>query len=143
MATYSFFAHGIPKGQPRARAVVRGKHAGVFDPGTADGWKAIVRDASRAVKPKDVILTPVLVSIGFVFARPNSHLNTKGAIKPAAPRYHTQKPDLDNLAKAVLDALTNEGWWKDDAQIYTLTLTRSWGIPTTMGADVQVFVPTA
>ncbi len=30
------FIKGIPKGQPRVRAFVRGRHAGVYDPGTAD-----------------------------------------------------------------------------------------------------------
>jgi Holliday junction resolvase RusA-like endonuclease len=31
---------------------------------------------------------------------------------------HTQKPDKDNLEKAVMDALTSIGIWKDDCQVY-------------------------
>lgn len=31
----SWRVFGIPKGQPRVRAFIRGKHAGVYDPGQA------------------------------------------------------------------------------------------------------------
>lgn len=38
------------------------------------------------------------------------------------PRCST--PDLDNLAKAALDALTELGFWRDDAQICGLIVTK-------------------
>lgn len=46
----------------------------------------------------------------------------------AADRKHsqwrTQRPDLDNLSKTVLDALTDAGAWEDDAQVSLLTLAK-------------------
>ena len=36
-----------------------------------------------------------------------------------------RKRDLDNLTKAVLDALTHAGVWEDDSQINDLRITRS------------------
>jgi len=43
----SFFVAGIPKGQPRVKAFSRGKHAGVYDPGTSDGWKLLIRHEAQ------------------------------------------------------------------------------------------------
>lgn len=35
---------------------------------------------------------------------------------------HTKKPDIDNLCKALLDAL-----YKDDSKIWDLRVTKIWG----------------
>ena len=44
----SFEVVGLPKAQPRAKATIRGKHAGVYDPGTANDWKTSVKAAALA-----------------------------------------------------------------------------------------------
>ncbi|NBW23159.1 MAG: RusA family crossover junction endodeoxyribonuclease, partial [Caulobacteraceae bacterium] len=62
----------------------------------------------------------------FLIARPKSHLRKDGALKPAAPQHHIQKPDVDNLAKAVLDVLTDLRVWQDDAQVNGLSIRREW-----------------
>lgn len=138
MSSYSFEVRGIPKPQPRGRAVTRkGGHAGIVDPGTSDYWKALVREASRPVKPREPLAGPLQVAIWFRFDRPNAHYGKKG-LKPKAPAHHTQRPDVDNLAKAVLDAMTNEAWWGDDDQICLLTITKAWGTVEDRGATVAV-----
>lgn len=40
------------------------------------------------------------------------------------PQWRTQRPDLDNLSKTILDALTDAGAWEDDAQVSLLTLAK-------------------
>ena len=120
MKTITFFAPGIPKGQPRGRAVRRGKHTGIYDPGTADNWKSSVRHAALAAWDKVMFTGPVRVSWIAYFPRPKSHFYTgkrADQLRPEAKAYHTSKPDRDNLDKAILDALTNAGIWKDDAQV--------------------------
>jgi len=43
---------------------------------------------------------------------------------------HAQKPDADNVAKAVLDALCDH--WKDDCQVFRLEVVKFWGPPQTI-----------
>lgn len=109
-----FRVDGIPKAQPRMKATKRGKHAGVYDPGTANGWKAQVVEAARVVRPEMPLSGPIRVDMHFLFPRPKRLLRKKD---PAHAIWHTAKPDRDNLEKAVLDCLTADGWFFDDAQV--------------------------
>ena len=139
MKTLAFFVSGLPKGQPRVKAFARGKHAGVYDPGTADAWKGCVRaqfkDAAYELG-KPVYMGPVAVAMRFVMPRPKSHYRANGQLKPNAPRYVTSKPDADNLAKAVLDALTDVSAWSDDSIVASLSVVKTYGSET--GCEIQI-----
>ena len=111
--TIAFEVTGIPKGQPRPKAFSRGGHAAVYDPGTAGEWKALVAAAGEAQRPESPLSEPLFVALEFIMPRPKSVPRRLGSGR----RPHTSRPDLDNLAKAVLDALTQAGWWCDDDQI--------------------------
>jgi len=116
----TFFAAGTPKGQPRPKAFSRGKHAGVYDPGTADPWKFEISLAARGHLPEQPLAIPLRVELLFLFDRPKGHYGTgKNSMvkKPNAPYWHISKPDVDNLAKAVFDLLGSMGFWEDDDQI--------------------------
>ena len=132
----SFFVPGIPKGQPRPRAFVRGNRAAVYDPGTAEGWNGQIALAWRATGHEKVIDGVFDVRLEFRFPRPKHHSNSKGVLKPAAPDWHTAKPDADNAAKAVLDALTTLHVWKDDALVSSLTVTKRYD--TTPGCQISI-----
>lgn len=41
--------------------------------------------------------------------------------------YKTTKPDLDNLEKAVMDALTTAKWWTDDSIVVDKRSVKVWG----------------
>jgi Holliday junction resolvase RusA-like endonuclease len=126
----TFFVEGTPKGQPRARATIRGKHAGVYDPGTADGWKAAVAEVWRNVaRSPEPFTGAVSVRLDFYMKRPAGHYGSgknAGTLKATAPALHTSAPDLDNLAKAVLDVLTRLNAWPDDRLVTKLTVSRHW-----------------
>ena len=122
------FIKGIPKGQPRVRAFVRGRHAGVYDPGTADDWKATVQLALRGKTPTMSEPGPCRVVMTFYFPRPKSHFTKKGK-RPDAPVFHTSKPDTDNLQKAVLDVLTNLAVWCDDSQVACIQVQKLYAGP--------------
>jgi Holliday junction resolvase RusA-like endonuclease len=65
---------------------------------------------------------PLNVVIDAVFERPKSHM-TKTGVKPTAPRL--PRPDVDNLAKAVLDALQDV--MGDDTNVARLVVEKSYG----------------
>lgn len=122
-----FLVVGHPKAQPRVKAFRRGAHAGVYDPGTADGWKLAVGAAAKANWNRVQFLGPLRLVLGFFMARPKAHFNRHGDVKPMAPRWHQSKPDLDNLAKAVMDAMTQLQIWRDDSQVVQLEVGKSYG----------------
>lgn len=122
--TISFRAVGIPKGQPRPKAFSRGNRAGVYDPGTANEWKASVAEAMKSHHGMSYN-QPVSVSIVLFLPRPKGHFGAKG-LKVSAPRNHTGKPDLDNAAKAILDAMTDFQFWKDDSIVCSLIISKMW-----------------
>lgn len=43
-------------------------------------------------------------------------------MKDAAPNWCIKKPDADNYAKAVMDALTILRFWEDDCQVCDLSV---------------------
>lgn len=53
---------------------------------------------------------------------------------------HTKKPDIDNLNKAVSDAITDIGLWEDDSQVYSISASKYYTQKTNglIGAMVHV-----
>lgn len=126
---YDINVNGEPKAQPRARAFAFKPKGGgkpmirMYDPATAEGWKGILGAEAQKLIP-DPLLGPVTMSISFYMPRPKSHYRTgkrSDELKDNAPGAHVGKPDLDNLEKAVMDAFTVAGVWRDDSQVYRKT----------------------
>ena len=113
----SFRVHAEPKAQPRPRAFSRGGHARVYNPDTADGWKAAVTSAGASKRPEHPYDGAMSVRLIFYMPRPQ-RLSRKCDPNGALPC--TAKPDVDNLAKSTLDAMTEAGWWADDALVAEL-----------------------
>jgi Holliday junction resolvase RusA-like endonuclease len=107
---------GDPKGQPRPRAFYNKKtgRAAVYEKGTAEAWKSDIAVAARSFLPASPIEGPVRLDITFVFSRPQRLMRAKD---PEGMIPHTAKPDRDNLDKAVMDALTNIGMFRDDSLV--------------------------
>jgi Holliday junction resolvase RusA-like endonuclease len=93
----------------------------MYTPSTAKYWKEAVQVAIMHQEPSLVNLKkpgPVELFIRFNMPRPRSHKQKVWVLDP-------RKPDVDNLVKAVMDALTTVGVWKDDSQVAKLT-TEKW-----------------
>lgn len=122
-----FHVDGIPKAQPRPRAWARKMLVGgeekvvarMFDAGTAEGWKGLVAVAAKPHCPLEPYRGAVAVELDFDLPRPKRLCRRQDF---QGPIWCTGRPDCDNLAKAVLDCLTQQGWWADDAQVVRLNL---------------------
>ena len=120
------FVKGKPKAQPRPRATRRGGYVGIYNPTTASDWKGIVKAAFAKHKGSFGKDEPLLVTMAFTFARPPSHFKKSGGYRKGVKEYHTQKPDVDNIAKAVMDAIGDVKVWHDDCQVVRETTSKTW-----------------
>jgi len=105
----------VPKGRPRF--TTRGGKPRTFtDAKTVQyehrvAWLISNATRSRELAPAGV---PVRVDILAIFPRPKRLMRKKD---PAGLMAHPVRPDLDNVAKALLDSVTAAGVWADDGQV--------------------------
>ena len=119
----SFDVPGDPVPQPRPRVSTAGGFARAYVPKghAVHGYRAAIAAAARAA---GVTATgePLNVVIDAVFSRPKSHMRKTG-VKADAPKL--PRPDVDNIAKACLDALRDV--IGDDTSVARLVVEKSYG----------------
>lgn len=117
----TFNVQGKPIGQPRQRhrIISKGPKAFVHNytpaSGLASNWKRLINFAATNAmtsKMTPMFVGPVSVSLLFLFQ-----------VRSKPQKFRTKKPDLDNLAKLVLDAM-NGVVYADDNQVAVLTLSK-------------------
>jgi Holliday junction resolvase RusA-like endonuclease len=97
-----------------------------YDPSASDKGDFLSIVQSNA--PKEPLAVPLAVAIRFYFTRPKSHFRTgknSHVMKDTAPLWHTSKPDVDNMAKFLMDSL-NKIYWKDDSYIADCWITKQY-----------------
>lgn len=97
----------------------------VYTPSDTKAYEQAIRHAWSAEHAAQGFSGAVAVVLQFIFARPKSHY-LRGALRPTAPAHFLQVPDLDNVEKAVLDAL-NKVAYVDDKQIIGKVTLKTWG----------------
>lgn len=108
----------IIPGQPVAKGRPRLGRGHVYTPAKTVAYEQVVALAAKAAMRGNKMLTgPLDVRLLFFLNKPKSNKSTE----PVG------KPDFDNLAKAVCDAL-NGIVWKDDSQIVHATVTKEWAV---------------
>ena len=119
----TFSVPGDPVPQPRPRVSTRGGFARAYVPAQhpVHAYRAAIAGAAdeAGLVAQD---EPISVVIDAVFVRPKSHLLKRG-VKPDAPKL--PRPDVDNIAKAVLDALQDV--IGDDTCVARLVVEKSYG----------------
>jgi Holliday junction resolvase RusA-like endonuclease len=120
----AFRVDGEPVAQPRHRIAARGRYAKAYIPRdhAIHAWKYAIEEAAReeAQRIGWVPLKGVALSVSMVFSFEQPRSNKT--------EWHAQRPDLDNLAKAVLDAFHGIVY-PDDALVASLFLWKEWGHP--------------
>lgn len=112
---------GKPVGKARPRL---GRGGRVYTPTkTTDAERAIANAWRVQIGRKHD--GPVHLSLAISFAVPSSISKAERARRLDAA-WHTQKPDIDNVVKLVLDALNGVAY-DDDTQVVSISTTKRWG----------------
>ena len=117
--------HQAPLGKGRPRATVQGGRARVYTPTATADWEHFAALELRAAwEAKPPMIGPLGCEIVAVFPRTAALLRkVRGEYKHPTWRLpHGGKPDADNIAKSVLDAVEKAGVILDDKQIALLTV---------------------
>lgn len=118
-----FIVHREPKGKQRVR-VTRSGHA--YTPNDTTTYEGIVRSEYwMKYQNKEPLRGPVRVSIVAFYEIPSSWSNRKKELAAKMEIMPTKKPDCDNVAKMICDAL-NGCAYKDDAQIVNLNVLKAY-----------------
>lgn len=112
--------YGVPATQGSSRAFVRGKRAIITSANNdrLKPWREAVRSTLvDHIGPSWLPIDgPTQVTVKFLLPRPASAPKRRRTWPVGA-----RSGDLDKLARAVLDAATDAGVWRDDAQVVRLS----------------------
>lgn len=117
-----------PQGRPRATHTGIGKGIRLYDPPKSKAYKQVVGLKGRAHMARNHLeahTEPLRVTLGFYFKPPKSYTKKRLKAIESKRELHVKKPDSDNLAKAVTDAL-NTICYKDDSQIVELIIRKEY-----------------
>jgi len=130
------FIPGEPIAQPRVKVSTKGGFARAYTERDhpIHAYKQAIRLA-YVNAGGETLEGPVEIRIACWFGRPKGH--SKKRRQQAEPK--TTKPDLDNIGKAVLDAL-NEIAYNDDGQVCKLTVEKWYvgGLYDSVGTEIEV-----
>ncbi len=112
-------------GKPQGKARARTTKFGTYTPGETVLYENLIKVCYRQVsdyisdKPLHITIDAVFEPVKSV-SKAQREAMLSGLIKP------TKKPDIDNIAKVVLDALNGVAY-RDDTQVIELDLIKSYG----------------
>ena len=131
MTEFTAVIHQAPLGKGRPRATVQGGRARMYTPTPTADWERFAALELRAAfvgacapEAANYMSGPLGCEIVAVFPRSAELLRkVKAGYKyPTWRLPHAVKPDADNIAKSVLDAIEKAGIILDDKQIALLTV---------------------
>lgn len=91
-------------------------------------WKATVADEALRLAQEGTFDGGLRVTLTFALRRPDGHMGKNG-VRPSAPAYPAVKPDVDKLARQVLDCLTQGGLIRDDSRVVELVARKVYAAP--------------
>lgn len=127
--TVTIFVAGVPAPQGSKTKTRWGMRE---DNPNTKPWRATVAaEAADVMDGQELLGGALRLTVAFQFPRPRSHFGTgrnAEMLKLSAPDYHSTKPDLDKLLRAVGDALTGTAI-RDDARIAVVHASKKYGTP--------------
>ena len=125
-----FTVDGEPKGKARARTVRNGDKVHSFTPKSTVEYEQLVKVSYLSTENRGIWFNNEPLSINIIayfqppkrFTKSDREKVAKGVIFPV------KKPDADNIAKIICDALNGVAY-RDDAQIVDCHITKRYGEP--------------
>lgn len=118
----------VPTAQARVRhGISKGGFVTAFKAGTQIRNEQTLEACLLVHKPQNPFSGAVRLSFTAVLPVPQSVSKKKKAEMLAGIMPPTKKPDIDNLAKQILDAMTRLQFWEDDKQIVELNCRKVYG----------------
>lgn len=116
-------------GQPMAKQRPRVTRSGIaYTPSKTVNYEALVKYTYQSLYwNREPILGHIEAHITAVFPVTKSYSKKKTAELLAGHNNYDKKPDCDNLAKIILDALNGIAY-KDDSQVTHLCVSKEYGI---------------
>ena len=134
MKPITFFVPGDPVPQDRPRACTIAGKIRMYDPKTSVDWKKVVAQVASLQFNRWCGEGALQMTLHFHLPMSDTMRKKCKTITPQ----HTKKPDLDNLAKAIKDALSGI-CYKDDCQIVALILEKEYAA-TNQNTGVCIFI---
>lgn len=131
--TFHVDINPVPKGRPRFSKV--GGFMRSYTPKKTSDYETEVRTQAQAVMTREPLETPLAVYLYFRLPIPGSYSKKRQEACLKGLERPTKKPDIDNLAKSVLDGI-NGVIWRDDSQIVSLHITKVYS--SQPGVDVLI-----
>lgn len=125
MNEYVIFTVPIaPYGKGRPRFMANGGIKRVYTPATTRAFESTFKlYARRAMHGRYPFDGALRVVIKAYFPIPKSYSKAKRLACEQGFERHTKKPDIDNVVKAILDAMNDTIYW-DDKQVVSLAIVK-------------------
>ena len=115
----------VPKARPRTFTTIKGVTR-TITPNKTKSFETFIKGWLQLRFNRDPFQEPLQFDLTFVFEVPKSYSKSRRLHCLSDHGRHTNKPDLDNLEKSVLDA--SEGiLFYNDSQICKKTSQKKWG----------------
>lgn len=121
--------------KPMPKQSVRGGKFGVYQPAEIRKYVSDLKWLIKSQWRGGILSCPVVVSIKYYFKAPKSTPKKILQSLELEPRPHAKRPDLDNLTKPVLDAMSGI-CFLDDSQVIGLRLEKWEGLQDLIEIDV-------
>lgn len=120
----AFTVEGAPVGKGRPKFARRGNFVQAYTPTKTKAYEQQIADAARVAMGNKLQTTePVQVNLNVFVPIPASWSKLKRQLAQKGVVYPTTKPDIDNVTKAVFDAM-NGIVFQDDKQIVNQLVTK-------------------
>ena len=116
MTACRFVLNCVPTAQARTRHAVRGGHSVAYKSVGQKRAEAVLDDLLSPRAPQKPLEGPLVLEFIAGMPIPASTPKRDREAMLRGDIGHTKKPDLDNLGKQLLDAMTRTGFWHDDRQ---------------------------